>query len=137
MTLQITPHLAFDGRCREAFQFYAEVLKGEITFMMSHGESPMAEQFPDWKDAIMHATLKVGDFHLMGADAPPEMYSKPTGTSVSLTVPEVEEGRRIYDALVEGGSVYMPFGETFWAKGFGMCIDRYGQHWMINCGDLI
>jgi PhnB protein len=29
----------------------------------------------------------------------------------------------------------MPYGETFWAAGFGMLTDRYGVPWMINAGD--
>jgi PhnB protein len=27
----------------------------------------------------------------------------------------------------------MPFGKTFFAKGFGMCIDQFGIPWMVNC----
>ena len=27
----------------------------------------------------------------------------------------------------------MPFEQTFWAKGFGMLVDRYGIPWMVNC----
>jgi len=27
----------------------------------------------------------------------------------------------------------MPFQETFWAKRFGMCTDRFGIPWMVNC----
>jgi PhnB protein len=27
----------------------------------------------------------------------------------------------------------MPYGETFWAKGFGMLVDRFGIPWMVNC----
>jgi PhnB protein len=29
--------------------------------------------------------------------------------------------------------VNMPFGKTFWAKGFGMCVDQFGIPWMVNC----
>jgi PhnB protein len=29
--------------------------------------------------------------------------------------------------------VTMPFQETFWAKRFGMCTDRFGIPWMVNC----
>jgi uncharacterized glyoxalase superfamily protein PhnB len=25
----------------------------------------------------------------------------------------------------------MPFGETFFAPAFGMCIDRFGTPWMV------
>ena len=27
----------------------------------------------------------------------------------------------------------MPFAKTFWADRFGMCIDRFGIPWMVNC----
>jgi PhnB protein len=27
----------------------------------------------------------------------------------------------------------MPFGPTFWSKGFGMCVDKFGVPWMVNC----
>lgn len=37
------------------------------------------------------------------------------------------------ESLAAGGTATMPFGETFWAKGFGMCTDRFGTPWMVNC----
>ena len=27
----------------------------------------------------------------------------------------------------------MPFGKTFFSKGFGMCVDKFGMPWMVNC----
>jgi PhnB protein len=27
----------------------------------------------------------------------------------------------------------MAFQQTFWAKGFGMVVDRWGTPWMVNC----
>jgi PhnB protein len=35
--------------------------------------------------------------------------------------------------LSEGGSINMPFGKTFFSRGFGMCIDQFGIPWMVNC----
>ena len=32
-----------------------------------------------------------------------------------------------------GGTITMPFGPTFWASAFGMCVDRFGIGWMVNC----
>jgi len=40
--MQITPYLNFDGQCAEAFELYAKLFDGKITFMMTFGESPMA-----------------------------------------------------------------------------------------------
>jgi PhnB protein len=35
--------------------------------------------------------------------------------------------------LVACGKVTMPFQQIFWAHRFGMCTDRFGIPWMINC----
>ena len=34
--------------------------------------------------------------------------------------------------LCDGGQVTMPMQPCFWAKAFGMCVDRYGVNWMVN-----
>ena len=44
-----------------------------------------------------------------------------------------DDADRIYNALIDGGSIQMPIQETFWAKRFAMLTDRYGIPWMINC----
>ena len=38
-----------------------------------------------------------------------------------------------FNALAEGGTVRMPFGKTFFSNGFGMCVDKFGIPWMVNC----
>jgi PhnB protein len=131
--MHVTPYLNFDGTCAEAFRFYAEVLRGEVEFMQSHGDSPIAGEVPaEWHDRIMHASLVAGDVRLMASDVPPDSYRSPQGIHVSLHVENIAEGERIFRALVEGGKVTMPFEKTFWAEGFGMLVDRYGIPWMVN-----
>ena len=75
----------------------------------------------------------MGDFTLMGSDAPPDRYQVPQGTYVSLAVDAPDEGQRIFDALSQGGQVQMPYQKTYWASGFGMFVDRFGTPWMVNC----
>jgi PhnB protein len=132
--MKVNPYLFFNGNCREAFQFYEKVLGGKIEMMQTHGESPMAEKVePDWKDAIIHARLVVGEEVLMASDAPPEHFHKPQGFSVSVTIDKPADADRIFNALAEKGSVQMPIQETFWAARFGMLTDRFGTPWMVNC----
>lgn len=132
--MQLNPYVNFNGQCEEAFKFYEQVLGGKILFKMTWGEMPGADQFPvESHKLIMHETLSVGDGVLMGADSPDGRYHKPTGMNVSLHPKDVVEGKRIFDALSESGTVQMPFEKTFWSPGFGMCVDRFGIPWMINC----
>jgi PhnB protein len=87
----------------------------------------------EWRSKILHARLVVGDQVLMGSDAPPDRQQKPQGFSLSISINDPAEAERVFHALVENGTVTMPFGETFWAVRFGMLVDRFGIPWMINC----
>ena len=132
--MRITTHLSFDGRCNAAIKFYQEALGAKLLVKMTWGESPMAKDAPpETHDLIMHSTLAVGDAHIMCADAPPERYQKPAGMTVAINVTDKSEGERIFKALSTNGSVSMPYSETFWSPGFGMCTDQFGIPWMVNC----
>ena len=132
--MQINPYLFFNGQCEAAFKFYAECLGGKIDAMMTHAGTPAEEHVPaEWRNKIIHARLTVGDGVLMASDAPPDHYKKPQGFSVSIQIKDKAEAERIFNALAENGVVTMPFEKTFWAAGFGMCVDRFGIPWMVNC----
>jgi PhnB protein len=131
---QINPYLVFDGRCEEAFRFYEKTLGGKIEMIMPHEGTPAEAHVPkEWLKKIMHVSMSVGSATLMGSDSPPDRYKQPSGFSVSLQIPDAAEGERVFAALSEGGTVSMPFQPTFWAKRFGMCTDRFGIPWMVNC----
>jgi PhnB protein len=133
--MQLNPHLAFNGQCEAAFKFYEKCLGGKITFLMTYGDSPVAEQTPPGRRTkILHATVALGDDRLTGADVSPESYQKPQGFSVSLQIGDAAEADRIFKALAENGAVQMPIQETFWALRFGMLVDQFGTPWIINCG---
>lgn len=132
--MHINPYLTFDGQCAAAIKFYEQAIGAKLLFQMTWGESPMASELPaEAHKLIMHSTVAVGDSQLMCADSPPGSYQKPTGMNVSLHVKEAAEGERIFNALSENGNVTMPYAETFWTRGFGMCVDQFGIPWMINC----
>lgn len=133
--MTVNAYLGFPGTCREAFEFYAKVLGGEIIMMMTAGDAPPdSGTSPEWKDKIMHARISVPGGLLYGSDAPPQFYSKPEGFHVCIAVEDAAKGKAIFDALADGGQVQMPYEKTFWAEAFGMVVDRFGTPWMINAG---
>jgi PhnB protein len=135
-TVQLNPHLAFNGQCEAAFKYYERCLGGKIVLLMTYGDSPLAEQNPpDWRNKIIHATLAFGDQRLTGGDVAPESYHKPQGFAVLLNIDDAAEADRIFKTLAENGAVQMPIQETFWALRFGMLVDQFGTPWMINCGN--
>ena len=68
----------------------------------------------------------------MGADMAGDCYQPPQGTQVHLDYNNTEQAARVFDELSEGGTIIMPFEQTFWAHRFGMVTDRFGVQWMIS-----
>jgi PhnB protein len=133
--MQLATHLAFNGNCRQAFAFYESTFGGRILMQLTYGEAPISGGVPsaEMANQIMHARLDIEGQHLMGADAPPGRYQTPQGVMVSVSISDLERARRIFETLAANGKITMPFQETFWARGFGMCIDRFAVPWIVNC----
>ena len=132
--MEPTIYLFFKGNCLEAMTHYAEILGGEIAYVLRNADAPGAEnRMPGGDDLVMNMAMKLGTATIMASDAPDSMYSKPQGFSVSIAPPSRAEFDRIFEALAKDAeSVAMPPGETFWAERFAMFTDRFGTPWMLN-----
>jgi PhnB protein len=132
--MRVNPYLLFNGRCREAFTFYAECLGGKIEAMLPHAGTPGEGHVPpEWREKIMHARLSLDEDVIMGSDAPPGHFEQPKGFSVTIQLTDPAEADRVFQRLSDGATVTMPIQQTFWAKRFGMLVDRFGTPWMVNC----
>jgi PhnB protein len=130
--MKLHTYLNFGGNCEQAFRFYEQHLGGKIIMMMTHGQTPNpSDVSPDWKNAILHARINIGETLLMGADIPPERFKPMRSAYLSLTVDSIEEAERIYALLSDGGEIFMPMEETFFAFRFAMLRDKFGTSWMI------
>lgn len=136
--LQPIPYLGFNGNCADAMRFYEKVLNGKITSMTSGADSPMAAQIPkEFAHRILNSQLQLpGGSFLYGGDAPADRpYEGIKGVSITLNFNNVDEAEAVFNKLAEGGKVTMPYSPTFWAKKFGMLVDKFGVAWIIN-GEL-
>lgn len=128
--MSLHAYLNFGGDCREAFTCYHQILGGDLQ-IMGMADVPAEEEVPaELHHLVAHAALRIGDDLLMGSDHPD--HEGVRGMAVNLTVDDVDEGRRLFDAFAEGGEVTMPPGPTFWSPLFGLCTDRFGIPWMVN-----
>ena len=139
--MKLIPYLMFTkGQCRQAFQFYAQALRGEIVAVSTYGDMPGAgEHFPQDKltrvanvQLVAAGATIMGADNVMGGDAADSDAGR-NDTTVNVQVDTVEEAERVFAALSAGGTVQMPIAESLWALRFGMFEDRYGKPWMVNC----
>ncbi|MFI4979303.1 MAG: VOC family protein [Nevskiales bacterium] len=134
-SLQVAPYLFFNGDCEAAVRFYAQCFGGNIAMMMRHSDAPAGTPIPEGSGKlIMHARLELpGGPVLMASDEVIGQSQPRAGFRVSLSVKEVAEAERLYQALSQDGTVEMPLQATFWSARFAMFSDRFGTPWMINC----
>ncbi len=133
--MKIMAQLAFDGTCRQAFEYYEEVLDGKITVMNSLGDTkdvplPPGSR-PSAPEHIRFAQLQIGDAALLGNDVPHDEFEPMRGFNIALHTKSVAEAMRIFDALAKGGKISAPLTEMPWAARFGQLVDRFGVPWLI------
>ena len=133
--MKVQPYLFFDGRCKEAIDFYKKALGAEVLMMMRFSESPDPPPpgmiAPGSENKIMHASMRIGETEVMASDG--RAMGKPEfkGVTLSLSVASEAEADRLFSALAEAGQVQMPIGKTFFSPRFGMVADRFGVSWMV------
>jgi PhnB protein len=130
--MKLFTYLNYGGNCQQAFRFYEQHLGGKIIMMMTHGQNPGPTNVPpEWKDAILHARMTLGETELLGADIPPDRFQPMRSAYLSLLVDSIAEAERIYGLLSEAGEIFMPMQETFFAFRFAMLRDKFGTSWML------
>jgi PhnB protein len=130
--MKLHTYLNYGGNCAQAFHFYEKHLGGKITMMMTQSEQPNAKDVPpDQKDAILYARMSIGETDLMGSDVPSERFQPMRSVYLCLSLNTVGDAERIFALLSEGGEIFMPMQETFFAHRFAMLRDKFGTSWMI------
>jgi PhnB protein len=130
--MKVSPYLNYGGNCEEAFRFYEKHIGAKITFMMNHEQAPAPANIPDnWKKKILYAHMLIGESEIMGSDVPSDRFQPMRSVYLSLSVTSNEEAERIHTLFSQGGEIFMPMQETFFAHRFSMLRDKFGTSWMI------
>jgi len=129
-------YLTFNGNCREAIEFYAEVFETEMPRLMTFGENPPNPEYPlpeEAKNLIMHARLAIDGSNVMFSDTfPGTPFTIGNNISLAYHSFEADKLKTVYDKLKEGGTVGVELQETFWAKLYGQVTDKFGVIWQFN-----
>lgn len=133
--MDMQPYLFFTGKCEEALKFYKNIFKGDIVELSRFGDSPMAKEYPDRANNVMHARFKSSSVNFHASDGRPDTDAQYGEGRISLCIEtsDESEARRVFDGLADGGKVDMPLASMFWGAVFGSLTDKYGIDWMVNC----
>lgn len=129
--MKLYTYLNYGGNCRQAFEFYVEHLGGRIIDIRTHGDLAEKTAPAEWRNAVLHARMELGETILLGADIPPERFQPMRSAYLTLMLDSSAEAVRMYALLTEGGQIFMAMEETFFAHRFAMLRDRFGTSWML------
>jgi PhnB protein len=130
--MKLNTYLNYGGNCEQAFRFYEKHLGGKIKVMMTQEQGPDPSKVPpELKKAILYACMSIGETEIMASDVSPDRFQPMRSAYLSLGVDSSPEAERIHALLSEGGQIFMPMQETFFAFRFSMLRDRFGTSWMI------
>ena len=134
--MAVVTTLDFNGRTEEALEHYCHALGAEILFLMRFRDSPQQSRTkPDLEDLIFHATFRIEDTVIMATDVgASDSSSRPVfaGFSLAIQLQSLQRGRKLFDALSEGGKIVIPLDKSAFTSWYGIVVDRFGVSWKIN-----
>lgn len=134
--MSVEVYINFNGNCREAVEFYAQVFETDKPQIMTFGDAPSNPEFTlpeEAKKLVLHTQLNINGSRVMFSDTPPDMPFV-AGNNITLVIvsKNIDEIKSIFDKLKEGGSVVMDLQETFWSKYYGFLTDKFGIGWQFS-----
>jgi len=122
----------FNGKAKEALEYYRKVFGGEILNLQTYGEADYPTP-PEANDRIIHDQFKKDDLFIMVSDAfPGNRVEVGNNISLALEFESQEEIQKVYDALREKGTVHMELQDTFWGAKYAKVKDAFGVIWDLN-----
>lgn len=129
--IQLIPYVNFQGRAREALEFYREVLGGTLELYTIDEKGTAKPSGPD--ERISHGRLDADGAVIFASDGHPS-YPPSVGDNMAIALAGRDKGRltRAFSELAEGGRVKMPLKEQAWGSEVGWLTDKFGINWMVS-----
>ncbi|PWW25498.1 PhnB protein [Cytobacillus oceanisediminis] len=134
--MAVNAYLNFNGNTREAVEFYTEVFETEKPEIMTFGDSPPNPEYPlpeEAKNLVMHTRLNICGSNVMFSDTFPGMpFTVGNNINLAIVIKDLDDLKKYFNKLKEGGTVGMELQETFWSKCYGQLTDKFGITWLFN-----
>lgn len=134
--MAVQAFINFNGNCREAVEFYAQVFGTEKPQIMTFGDTPPNPEFPlpeEMKNLVMYTQLNINESNVMFSDIFPGMpYAVGNNINLAIVSKDMDQIKSLFNKLKEGGTVGMDIQETFWSKCYGTMVDKFGISWQFS-----
>lgn len=125
----ITTLLMFSGKAEEAMKFYVALFEdSEIVHVTRYGPNEAGRE-----GTVQHAVFSLNGQNLMCIDSPVK-HNFTFTPAMSLYVSCADDAKitRYFQALSDGGQVFMPLDKYPFSKKFAWVQDKFGVSWQLN-----
>jgi PhnB protein len=129
--IQLCPYVNFQGRAREAMEFYQKALGGNLSLQTVGEQGVTKPAGPE--DSIAYARLEADGVLIIGVDGHPS-YPPTVGENMALALAGTDKDHltQIFFELAEGGKVKMPPTVQPSGSEVGWFVDKFGINWMVT-----
>jgi PhnB protein len=120
-------YINFQGRAREAMEFYHGVLGGKLDLQAVDEKG--APRPAGAGDRIAHGRLEADGVHIIATDGHPD-YPAIVGENVAVALGGTDKDRltEMFKDLAEGGRIKMALTSS---SGQGYLLDKFGINWVV------
>ncbi|HEX6494102.1 MAG TPA: glyoxalase/bleomycin resistance/extradiol dioxygenase family protein [Acidobacteriaceae bacterium] len=129
----LTPYLLFEGKCRQAMEFYKDCFGGELT-LTEVANTPAKDHLPAiLHDKLVNARLRSGNLEISASDwlRPDQTPIRGNTACLYLSGGTLQELNALFERLSEGAEVTDPLKEQFFGI-YGALNDKFGVRWMFQ-----
>jgi len=129
VSTKTTPFLMFQGNCAEAMQFYVSLFPdGKILDDRRYGPGEAGTE-----GSVNRASFTIGGQKFLCIDSTVKhAFTFTPSVSIFIDCGSDEELLRLFAALSDCGTVFMPLADYGFGRRFGWVSDRFGVSWQIN-----
>lgn len=78
-------------------------------------------------DLVAHGAIKISETIMMFSDTfPDEPAQEGDMVTICIMFDDMDNARKTFDALLDGGEVKMPISETSFSPAYGVLKDKFG-----------
>lgn len=130
-TIHISPYVNFQGKAREAMEFYHSVLGGTLELYAVGEQGAAKPAGPD--DRIAYARLEAEGARIVGSDGHPS-YPPTVGDNIAIALSgtDADQISTMFNALADGGKIKGKLTAQPWGGSTGYLVDRFGINWIVT-----
>jgi PhnB protein len=124
------PFINFQGKAREAMEFYQKVLGGKLELQSANEQGALKPAGPG--DRIMNARLEADGAVIVGSDGHPN-YPPTVGDNMAVAFGGTDKAKvtKVFNDLAAGGKIKGPLTERA-GSATGYLVDKFGINWVVS-----